>query len=245
MSTCVLVGGAWLGAWAWREVAADLRARGHDVHPLTLTGLAERAHLGGPDVDLDTHVADVVAALRHIDADGVVLVGHSYAGTVVTAAADRVPELVAALVHVDTAALPEGMSVLDYSPPQEQERLRARVGDGWRLPLPRREELGGDATGVDGEVWERLRRLATPHPFGTYTQPVRYPGGGLGSGHGPRRVGIACRDAQQVLALARAQPGNPVFADLLAPDLTWHELDAGHWPMFTAPRELAALLAEV
>ena len=241
MSTYVLVGGAWLGAWAWREVAADLRARGHDVHPLTLTGLAERAHLGGPGVDLDTHVADVVAALRHTEADGVVLVGHSYAGTVVAAAADRAPEHVAAVVHVDTAALPEGMSVLDFSPLQEQERLRAQVCDGWRLPLPGREELGGDATGVDGEVWDRMRRLATPHPFGTYTQPVSYHGGG----HGPRRVGIACRDAQQFLAIAHTQPGNPVFADLLAPDWTWHRLDAGHWPMLTAPRELAAVLAEV
>src|ERR671933_2610685 len=80
MATYVLVGGAWLGAWAWQDVAHRLRARGHDVYPLSLTGLGERVHLGGPETDLETHLADVLNLLRYEDLSRTVLVGHSYAG---------------------------------------------------------------------------------------------------------------------------------------------------------------------
>jgi len=59
MSTYVLIAGAWLGGWAWRRVATSLREHGHTVYPLSLTGLAERSHLAGPQVDLETHIADV------------------------------------------------------------------------------------------------------------------------------------------------------------------------------------------
>ena len=64
MATFVLVPGAWLGGWAWRDVAARLRAMGHDVYPITLTGLGERVHLARPEVDLETHIADVVNTVR-------------------------------------------------------------------------------------------------------------------------------------------------------------------------------------
>src|ERR687890_604373 len=60
MSTYILVPGMWIGAWAWRDVTNDLRAAGHDVHPLTLTGVADRSHLLGPDVDMDTHITDIM-----------------------------------------------------------------------------------------------------------------------------------------------------------------------------------------
>ena len=115
MTTYVLVPGFWLGGWAWRDVAADLRGRGHDVHPLSLTGMGERVHLAGPGTDLETHVTDVLNLLRYAELDDVVLVGHSYAGAVVTpSVADRVPERIARLVFVDTGPLPEGMSQSDF-----------------------------------------------------------------------------------------------------------------------------------
>ena len=75
-----------------------LRAAGHTVYPVTLTGLGERVHLGGPQVNLDTHIADVVNLLRYEDLHEVVLAGHSYAGTVITGAADQAPERIARLV---------------------------------------------------------------------------------------------------------------------------------------------------
>jgi pimeloyl-ACP methyl ester carboxylesterase len=115
-NTYVLVPGFWVGGWVWNEVTGMLRARGHDVHPVTLTGLGEREHLATPDVDLDTHITDVENLLRYEDLHDVVLVGHSYGGLVVTAVADRMPERVKQLVYVDTGPLPDGFS---------QRRLRS------------------------------------------------------------------------------------------------------------------------
>ena len=102
MATFVLVPGFWLGGWAWHDVAQALRLAGHDVYPVTLTGLGERVHLGGPHVNLDTHITDVVNLLRYEDLRDVILVGHSYAAIVVNGAADQVPERIARLVFVDT-----------------------------------------------------------------------------------------------------------------------------------------------
>ena len=103
MATYVLVGGAWIGGWAWKDVATELRSQGHDVYPLSLTGLAERVYLGGPEIDLETHIADVANLICFEDLDQVVLAGHSYAGAVITGVADRVPEQLASVVFVDSA----------------------------------------------------------------------------------------------------------------------------------------------
>src|SRR5918996_727767 len=78
MSVYVLVGGGWLGGWCWQEVARRLREEGHDVYPATLTGLGERVHLASPEVDLETHITDVVNLIEFEDLHEVVLLGHSY-----------------------------------------------------------------------------------------------------------------------------------------------------------------------
>ena len=95
MATYVLVGGAWLGSWCWQPIARRLRNRGHDAYPVTLTGLGERSHLASPEVNLDTHITDVVNLIEFEDLRDVFLLGHSYAGIVVTGAADRIPQRIA------------------------------------------------------------------------------------------------------------------------------------------------------
>src|SRR5690242_3646906 len=110
MSTYLLVPGMWIGAWAWREVTAGLRAAGHDVYPLTLTGVADRSHLLGPDVDLDTHVADIVRLIEVEDLHDVVLAGHSYGGLPVSTAAVRMRDRIKTVVYVDSGPLPVGTS---------------------------------------------------------------------------------------------------------------------------------------
>src|SRR5215204_3388091 len=140
----VLVPGACLGGWAWREVAARLRRFGHEVFPVTLTGLGERAHLASRDVDLETHIADVLGLLDYEDLRDAVLVGHSYAGVVVTGAADRRPERLNAVVYLDCSPLPAGMAIADAQPPEQRDMQRAAVerdGDGWRWPVPDRATL--------------------------------------------------------------------------------------------------------
>src|SRR3954454_11209699 len=103
----VLVPGACLGGWAWREVASRLRSLGHEVFPVTLTGLGERVHLAGRNVDLETHIAEVVGAREYEALRDAVLVVHSYSGVVVTGPPARRPERLGAVVYLDCSPLPD------------------------------------------------------------------------------------------------------------------------------------------
>src|SRR6476660_1698835 len=92
MTAFVLVHGAWHGGWCWKRVTPLLRAAGHEVFAPTLTGLGERAHLASRGINLDTHINDVVMLMEAEELEDVVLVGHSYAGMVITGVADRAPQ---------------------------------------------------------------------------------------------------------------------------------------------------------
>jgi pimeloyl-ACP methyl ester carboxylesterase len=98
MSTYVLVHGAWRGSWIWKRVRSKLQARGNKVFTPTLTGVGERCHLMSPEVNLETHIADVINLIRGEELTDVVLCGHSYGGCVVTGVADRIPEKISAVV---------------------------------------------------------------------------------------------------------------------------------------------------
>lgn len=241
MATFAFVPGAWIGGWAFADVTRRLRQRGHDVYPLTLTGLGERSHLIGPAVDLDTHITDVVNVLAYEDLHDVVLVGHSYAGIVVTGVVDRAGDRLAQLVYLDTAPLADGQSMLDFEGPEGAEQLRRQVqtrGDGFRLAYPGFEQLGPPPMleGLGAAERALLEARATAHPFGTYTQPLR-----LSAPRDARyrRVVVACngfRFIEQVL---------PAAAAFLTPAWIRHDLDTGHWPMLSAPAALADLLASL
>jgi len=106
MATFVLVHGSWAGSVVWRELAPRLRKAGHDVYAPTLTGIGARKHLLSREIDLDTHIQDVIGVVEDEDLSDIVLVGNSYGGMVITGVADRVPEKVASLVYLD-AFVPE------------------------------------------------------------------------------------------------------------------------------------------
>ena len=122
----VLVHGAWAGAWAWSRVTDPLRAAGHPVHAVTLTGCGERRHLLRPDITLQTHVADVVGLVEAEELRDVVLVGHSYGGLVVTGAAD-------ALLARDAAAVRQVVYV-DAMVPLPGECWSSRHTDAVKAP---------------------------------------------------------------------------------------------------------------
>jgi pimeloyl-ACP methyl ester carboxylesterase len=233
----------WLGGWAWRDVAETLRAAGHSVYPVTLTGLGERVHLGGPQVNLDTHITDVVNLLRYEELRDVMLAGHSYAGNVITGVADQTPERIARLVYVDTWPLPDGVAQIDLNSPegrQAQEQKVATKGEGWRLPLPSWEELdqGNDLRGL-GEAERRLMRArAVDQPFGTVRQPVRLRNPAR---EALPRTAIWCSlTVEEVQGMIASYPA--VTRELAKPGWQVIELPTGHWPMFSRPRELAELL---
>ena len=117
MATFVLVAGFHLGGWAWRRVAGPLREAGHTVYPLSLTGVAERVHLASPQVDLETHITDILNLLAYEELREVILVGHSYGGLPVRAAADRAANRIRCVVYVDSGPLPDGVAYLDGLPP--------------------------------------------------------------------------------------------------------------------------------
>jgi pimeloyl-ACP methyl ester carboxylesterase len=247
----VLVPGACLGGWAWADVAARLRALGHAVYPVTLTGLGERVHLAHPGVDLDTHVADVVNLLDYEALDDAVLVGHSYAGTVVTAVADRRPQNLDAVVYLDTSPLPDATAIVDVQSPQQRELQRSAVhehGDGWSWPAPDRETIlagtFGSASGLREEHLQLIAQRATPQPYATMTSPVRL---AHATPPGVRRAAIFCTaggiDVAGVRRLiARGDPRAAVFAE---GEWELFDLPTGHWPMFSLPGPLADLLDRI
>ncbi|KAA5833615.1 alpha/beta fold hydrolase [Saccharopolyspora hirsuta] len=239
MTTFVLVPGFWLGAWAWEDVTRELRSAGHEVHPVTLPGLADRAAEATPEVDLEAHIADLVRLLEDGDLRDVVLVGHSGANAPVTAVGDRCPERIARVVYVDAAPMPAGASVLGFNPPEVQEAWRKSVatdGDGWLLPLP---DFGPeDLAGLDDEQLTRMRTKCTPQPFRTAAQSLQRPDP---TPDVPRSVIATTFSPQDVQAMIDS--GDPAFAVLAGVDL--HHLPTGHWPMLSRPADLAALLADI
>jgi pimeloyl-ACP methyl ester carboxylesterase len=235
VSAFVLVPGAWLGAWAWEAVSADLGRRGHDVRPVTLTGLAERAGEGTPETNLTTHVDDIVSLFEKDDLRDVVLVGHSYGGAVITGVADRIPERIARLVYVAGVVLPDGASLFDLIGPQAQAGMEAgaaAAGDPLRLPVIGREQLDlyYGAHGIDDGLFEVLTTRGTPHPIGTYRERLS-----LGN---PAATAI-----KRTYIQATADAWSPIGPE--TPDWDYAEIDTGHWPMFTKPLELAGLLDAV
>lgn len=249
MTNYVLVGGAWLGGWCWRPVARRLREDGHEVYPVTLTGLGERAHLASSEVDLETHISDVVNLIEYEDLHEVVLLGHSYAGIVVTGVADRIGGRISRLVYLDSGPAPDGSSFMDMQSPEARrhiERQVAEFGDGWRLPVPSWEELenvyGASLEGVGEPQLRLMRQRATPQPTGTYSQPLRLENTTLSTGLTKVLITNSFPLAQ-VRELISAD--HPWFRDLAGPEWRLLELPTGHWPMFSRPEDLAGLLLDL
>lgn len=239
MTTYVLVPGTWVGAWIWRPVAANLRARGHEVYPVSLTGLGERAHLARADTDLEVHVTDVLNLMRYEDLRDVVLVGHSYGGVVTTAAADQMPDRVARLAYIDTGPLPDGVSQNEFNDPDVQEQNAAAVadeGDGWRLPPPPWRELATGVSGVDDAAVAMLIERSVPQPWASLTSPVRLTGAWEKL---PRLGVLSSFGIEQVRALATTVP---IFRHMAGESWRYEELPTWHWPMVSRPTELAEIL---
>lgn len=223
----ILVPGFWLGSWAWDEVASLLRADGHSVTALTLPGLES------PDVDrstitLDDQVDAIVEAVRGAKSP-VVLAVHSGASIPGYAASDRVPDRIAAMVYVDTAP-PIG--------PMDPEF------EGVEKPMPSLEDLrqSENLTGLSQEQLETFRRRAVPEPGAVLrdapalANPSRLdvPSTVIATGYTSEQYKEAAAEGQTWLGGL-----NELH------DVAWVDLHTSHWPMWSRPKELAAILGEI
>ncbi|GGV14442.1 esterase [Streptomyces filipinensis] len=224
MTDFILVPGAWLGAWAWDEVAADLRAAGHTVHALTLSGLAEKKH---SPAGQQIHVQDIVEEVERRELRDVVLVGHSYSGVPVGQAAERIGDRLRRVVFVDSNLPEDGVSFLDGFP---SDHIRAALDERegvWPL-LPAAAYAHQDLT---DEQIARLIAEGTAHPAATLTEPAV-----LGRP-------LAELPATYVKCGLDGRDPLPAVTEALRGG-RWElvELKTGHWPMFSTPRELARIL---
>jgi pimeloyl-ACP methyl ester carboxylesterase len=222
----VLVPGWWLGAWAWDEVAAALRADGHDVTAVTLPGL-ESADADRSAITMSDHVDAICEAVRAAGAP-VVLAVHSGAGFSGYAASDRVPELIAAIVYVDSGP-GTGASEPDF--------------EGVEKPLLTREELEEEnLDGLSEEQLETFRRRAVPQPGGVLREAavltndarLDIPSTVICTGYTSEQFKAAVKKGYAWLG---------GLAELR--DVTWVDLPTSHWPMWSRPRELAGIIGDV
>lgn len=226
MATFVLVHGAWAGGVVWRQLAPRLRMAGHEVYAPTLTGIGERKHLLSREIDLDTHIQDVLGVIEDEDLSDIVLVGHSYGGMVISGVADRVPGQVASLVYLDAFVPENGQSLFSLLP--TDRRPAVVPGAGWLVaPIPsagfglKRPEVVA--------LWEGK---SEPQPLATFTQPVQLTGG----------IG---RIKQKMYILATDDPAHFMrFYDKLKNDPGWtvHTLPCTHFIQLEMPDELTTIL---
>ncbi len=242
MAIFVLVHGAWHGGWCWKKVAPLLRSAGAEVYTPTLTGMGERAHLAScldpAEINLDMHQRDIVELLTFEGLEQVVLVGHAYAGMVITGVAEICPERLENLVYLNGVVPVDGESMVD-----QLEAVRGREFTGWIrgylsrneefLPPPdSREEVGrrwgisdpGDLAWVGDRV--------TPQPSASFAQGVRL---GRPEAQAVPRSFVVSSEAgfDSVASAVKARGWG-----------TYH-IDSGHDPMVTNPDDLAEILLQI
>ena len=222
----ILVPGFWLGAWAWDDVAEALRADGFEVTALTLPGL-ESADADRSSITVGDHVDAICRAIEEAGRP-VVLAVHSAAGYAGYAASDRMPDRIVAMVYVDTAP---GKGAPDP------------YFEGVEKPMVWEEiESGENLEGLSEEQRETLRRRAVPEPGGVLREGVELtndarrdiPSTLICTGYTAEQYREYAKEGHSFLA------GIPELRDI-----TWVDLPTSHWPMWSRPRELAAIIGDV
>ena len=214
-----------MGAWAWKKVVPLLEEKGHSAYPITLTGMGDRVHLASKGMGIETAIQDVLNVIEYNDLDDFVLVGHSFAGKVAAAVADRASRKVRTLLYLDAfrpqkIRTPQG----GMNPTLEFEGLKP--GE-WTIPLTGQilDNIGKDVKGPDRK-W--MLSKATPWPVKPAADPVTL----SKNFDSVKSAYIFCTGS-----------GDPVDEILKG---KWGKLDgphkvidSGHWPMITKPDELA------
>lgn len=224
----LLLHGSWHGGWCWDRLRPVLEARGHQIWAPTLAGLGERAMEAGPETGLAVHVEQIADMVTSEDLKDLVIVGHSYAGLLMVALAEKIANRIRHFVYLDALVPNDGQSAFDLMPGVEEgfRRRMGEAGSGFLVP-PLPPEIMG-VTAADDVAW--MRALLTPMPICTHSEKVVAP---------DRRAAtipssyIRCLQfslGEKYAVWAKGQSW-PVF-----------ELDTGHDAMLTEPKLLADLI---
>ena len=237
-SALVLIHGAFQTAATWDLVAPRLEGAGRRVLVAALTGLESDASALTEIVALDTHIRDVVALLERDDLHGAVLVGHSYAGMVITGVAEHAQDRIAHLVYVDALVPEHGQSAMDILPEPTRNTFRklADVGGGWRM---RPNEHLLDLWGLeDGPARAFVQKRLADFTIRCFSQPLEAP---THAAHKLPRSYIA--------SVKAGYPAKAVFDPFAArarrEGWLYHELATGHDAQAEMPEALCELLLEI
>jgi len=238
--TFVLVHGAGLGGWCWRSVRMELEKNGATVFTPTLTGLGERVHLCDPIPSLATHIEDVIGLIESEELNNVVLVGHSYAGMIITGVVDRIKERICRLVYLDAPIPNDGDDFASHIPNISQEdaekrraAFRSMSPNGkWLDPIA--PELAGINKKADID-W--VKRQSKPHPLRTWLDPIHLSNGGHQGV--PKTYVLATNPPTAIM-------GYPAHGALVKKSKNWtyREISCGHAMMIIEPEQTAELLLE-
>jgi pimeloyl-ACP methyl ester carboxylesterase len=230
--TFVLVHGTWHGGWCWRRVADALERKGHKVYAESLTGLGDRSHLLTKDVNLTTHVNDVVNLVKWEDLKDIVLVGHSSAGFVITQAVEQIGPSVASIVYLDAFVPQPGDNLISLANPGPRKALEEAVarGDLVAKPVP----SAAFKVNIKDQPWVDAK--CTPHPLAAVAEKVT-------------AVGAHEKIARKTYIRAK-RFDSPVFDQTLAkmktmPGWKTYEVPSGHDVMVDMPERLVEILLEV
>lgn len=230
--TFLLVHGSWHGGWCWRRVADVLEKSGHKAYAPTLTGLGERSHLMNGLITLDTHITDVANVIKWENLDNVVLVGHSYAGFVISGVAEKALPSISSIVFLDAFLPDNGQRVVDLAPPElKANALKAAERNEVGRPVPPAKTFHvneKDQAWVDAKM--------TPQPTFVSLQPIVL-------------TGAREKIAKKTYIRATSSP-SPLFdgyLEKLKSDPAWrtYTVPCGHDVMVDMPERLSDILIEV
>jgi pimeloyl-ACP methyl ester carboxylesterase len=228
VATFVLVHGGWHGGWCWNRVSKLLSAKQHTVVAPTLTGLGERSHLLNPEIDLDTHVLDVVNVMKWQELRDVVLVGHSYGGMVISGVAEQMEQSIASVVMLDAFVPANGQSMNDLGSPQIRQLIHKAASEG-AISIP---PVAAAFFNVNENDRAWVDALCTPHPLKSLLQKITLTGA---------RERIA-RKAYIRAANYESNLFDTALSEVRNRGWLTSKIDAGHDAMIDAPARLAEVL---
>ena len=230
----LLIHGAWHGGWVWNEISEILNYQGYSVSTPTLTGLGEKKHLLSSKITIDTFIEDVVNHIIFENLNNIILVGHSFAGSVISGVADKLKDRIQKLIYFDAVILKDGQKPFDIAPKEivkQRIELAKRFGNGISIPAP-----SADAFGVfDIKKSLLLEEKLTPHPLSAFQSKL-----------------ILKNEIGNGIPLSYIFCKKPVYKSLessreVVRKMKWpiFELNAGHDAMLTHPEETLNLLMKI